>query len=168
MGRDCHRPFPYLNLEVILTFFAVLVTSLISPMVLSHFTNKARTAEKKLDWEREDLVAEKAAEAATLLLAANERVAETAKVTNGKLDQIHTLVNSNMTAAMRAELEATIEKLKLMRQIVARDKADNIKVLPEALKAIKNVEAKIGELQASLNDRLKQTEIAESRLLLRT
>ena len=99
-----------------------------------------------------------------MLVENNERVAKTAKETNLKLDQIHTLVNSNMTAAMRAELEATIQKLKLMREIVARDKADNIRVLPEALRAIRDVETKIGELTATLNDRLRQTQIAEEKL----
>ena len=146
------------------TILAVLATSLISPTVLSYFTNRARRADKKLDWAREDDVAERAKKTAELLVENNERVARTSKETNLKLDQIHTLVNSNMTAAMRAELEATIQKLKLMREIVARDKADNIKVLPEALRAIKDVELKIGELTATLNDRLRQTEIAEEKL----
>ena len=148
----------------ITTVLAVFVTSLISPTVLAYFTNRARRADKKLDWQREDDVAERANKTAELLVENNERVAKTSKETNLKLDQIHTLVNSNMTAAMRSELEATIGKLKLMREIVARDKADNIKVLPEALQAIRDVESKISELTASLNDRLKQTELAELKL----
>ena len=148
----------------ITTILAVIATSLISPSVLAYFTNRARRADKKLDWAREDDVAERAKQTARLLVENNERVARTSKETNLKLDQIHTLVNSNMTAAMRAELEATIQKLKLMREIVARDKADNITVLPEALRAIKDVEMKIGELTATLNDRLRQTEIAEEKL----
>ena len=159
----------------ITTILAVLATSLISPTVLAFFTNRARRAEnqalaeirkveKQSDWDREDEVADRAKLTAELLVENNERVARTSKETNLKLDQIHTLVNSNMTAAMRAELEATIQKLKLMREIVARDKADNIKVLPEALKAIADVEIKIGELTATLNDRLRQTQIAEEKL----
>ncbi len=158
------------------TVICSLAVAIIAPMIVSFFTNrslerlesiraKARKEEKEQDWKRQDEVAAKADEAARLLLAANERVAKTAAVTNGKLDQIHTLVNSNMTAAMKAELEATIEKLKLMRKIVARDKAENIKVLPEALEAIRSVEAKIGELTASLNDRLKQTQLADQKLV---
>ena len=146
------------------TILAVVATSLISPTILAYFTNRARRADKKLDWQREDEVAARAKRTAELLVENNERVAKTAKETNLKLDQIHTLVNSNMTAAMRAELEATIQKLQLMREIVARDKADNIKVLPEALKAIADVEIKIGELTATLNDRLRQTQIAEEKL----
>ena len=146
----------------------IIAATVISPAILALITNlltsRQRRAEKLLDWEREDKVARVAAEAARLLVANNDVVARTAAVTNGKLDQIHTLVNSNMTAAMRAELEATIEKLKLMRQIVDRDKADNIKVLPEALRAISEVEIKIGELQASLNDRLRQTQIADQKI----
>jgi len=142
-----------------------LLATVISPAILAiisnHLSSKQRRIEKELDWAREDAVAKKAEEAAALLVVSNERVAKTAKVTNDKLDQIHTLVNSNMTAAMKAELEATIGKLRLMRQIVARDKADNIKVLPEALAAIRAVELKINELTATLNDRLQQTLLAD-------
>ena len=145
-----------------------LLATVISPAIMATISNvlmsRQRRFEKKLDWEREDKVAGIAANAARLLVANNELVAKTSAVTNGKLDQIHTLVNSNMTAAMKAELEATIEKLKLMRQIVARDKADNIKVLPEALAAIRSVESKIGELTATLNDRLRQTQLADQNI----
>jgi len=146
-----------------------LLATVISPAILAIISNylsaRQRRAEKKFDWDREDEVARKAEEAARLLLAANERVAKTAAVTNGKLDQIHTLVNSNMTAAMRETLAATIEKLSLMRQIVDRDKADNIKVLPEALQAIRDVEIKIGELTSTLNDRLRQTQLADQKVV---
>ncbi len=146
------------------TLLVAVVVSVIAPVIQSHFVNRARRYEKKLDWQRQDEVAAKAEEAAKLLLAANELVAENANVINGKLDQIHTLVNSNMTAAMKAELEATVQKLVLMRKIVDRDRADDIKVLPEALKAIRDVEEKIEELTATLNDRLRQTAIADSKV----
>ncbi len=150
------------------TIIVAITVSLISPLILSFLTNRSRIKEKELDWKREDKKenekALKAQEVADRLFASNEAVAANTKVTNGKLDVIHTLVNSNMTAAMKAELEATIEKLILMKQIVARDKADKITVLPEAILAIRNVESKITELQATLADRLKQTDIADKQI----
>ncbi len=150
------------------TIIVAITVSLISPLILSFLTNRSRIREKELDWKREDSKekekADKAQEVADRLFASNEAVAANTKVTNGKLDIIHTLVNSNMTAAMKAELGATIEKLILMKQIVDRDKSDKITVLPEAILAIRNVESKIAELQATLADRLKQTEIADKQV----
>ncbi len=93
------------------------------------------------------------------LLKSNRMVAANAASTQRKLDVIHVLVNSNMTAAMRAELDATIRELALMRQIVARDKSDGRPVLPEALTALESTQNKINELSLTLDDRLKQTEV---------
>ena len=83
-----------------------ILTGTVSPILVGWFAAKRDRRNKKEDYDRQDVVAAKAAEAAILLLAANERVAKTAAVTNQKLDVIHTLVNSNMTAAMQAELDA--------------------------------------------------------------
>ncbi len=147
------------------TIIVAITVSLISPLILSFLTNRSRINEKELDWKREDKKekekADKAQEVADRLFASNEKAASNLIITNGKLDVIHTLVNSNMTAAMKSELEATIDKLIMMKQIVARDKADKITVLPEAILAIRNVELKITELEAILADRLKQTEVAD-------
>ena len=70
--------------------------------------------EKQEEWRRQDVVAAQAAEAARLLLEAQrETIARTDKVarlteqatrqTSAKLEQIHVLVNSEMTAARTAE-----------------------------------------------------------------
>jgi len=135
----------------------VAVTSMVSPLLLAALTNRHRHKEKLEDYARQDEVAAKAAEAARLLLAANERVAETAKVTNGKLDVIHTLVNSNMTAAMQAELDATIREHAMMIEVVALKQSAGHEPSVTSLAAIEATERKIAELQAALRDRLKQS-----------
>jgi CO dehydrogenase/acetyl-CoA synthase alpha subunit len=150
-----------------------------SPLILSHMAARARRTEKQLDWAREDKVAAQAAEAAALLLArqdavaaqaaeaarlllaANERVARTAAVTNRKLDVIHTLVNSNLTAAMQAEHDATVRTLAMMREVVDLRRAAGNEPSPETLAAIEATETRIGEQTAALDDRLAQTALAE-------
>src|SRR5512140_1941118 len=82
-----------------------------SPIILSALTNTNTRRMREQDWERQDEVARKAADAADALLEAN-------KTTNSKLEVIHTLVNSNMTAAMQAELDATERELALMKSVV--------------------------------------------------
>ncbi len=109
---------------------------------------------------RQDAAAAKAAEAARLLLAANERVAATSVVTNNKLDVIHTLVNSNMTAAMQAELDATIRELAMMQEVIDLKQASSGRPPGvEALAAIASTKLKIGELRAILKDRSTQFDL---------
>ena len=143
-------------------------------------------AGKKQDYERQDAVAaqaavaaalleerqnaaeEKAAEAATLLLAANERVAkqsaDAAEVTNGKLNQIHELVNSSLTAQMEEAYAALTQQLVLMREVIALHTAAGRQPSQDALNAIGIIERKVAELGATLSDRAKATEIADAAL----
>jgi hypothetical protein len=108
-------------------------------------------------------IADQAAEAATLLLANNERVAETQKETNGKLDVIHTLVNSNMTAAMQSELDATVRELAMMQEVMELKRTAGQEPSPETLTAVGATTTKIAELQATLADRAKaQAQVAKA------
>jgi hypothetical protein len=139
----------------------VIMTGVVGPWVVSRSTRKATSEAKIEDWKRQDEVAARAAEAARLLLAANERVAETAAVTNGKLDVIHTLVNSNMTAAMQSEFDATTRELAMMREVIRLNKVAGTEPSVDALAAVTATEAKIAELDNQLVDRRKQTAVAE-------
>lgn len=154
-------------------------SGIISPLLLALLINRNRRAEKQEDYKRQDDVATqaaeaakllaarqddaaaKAAEAATLLLAANERVAKDTKITNGKLDVIHGLVNSNMTAAMQAELDARRENLALLLEVVEMKRAAGHEPNSETLLLIGAAKGKIAELEAGLSDRLKQSKEIE-------
>jgi replicative DNA helicase len=153
-----------------------LVVAVIGPIILSWLNGRQRKAEKILDWARQDdvaaeakrqqgEVAAQAAEAARLLLAENKKVAHTAAETNEKLDVIHTLVNSNMTAAMQSEYDATVRELAMMREVVALKKAAGEQPSPEAVAAIDATEQKIAQLAAELSDRLKQANIVEAQAI---
>jgi hypothetical protein len=113
-------------------------------------------------------VAAKAEEAAELLLAANERVAaqtaEAAELTNGKLAQIHELVNSNLTMQMEETHDALVQQLVLMREIISMHRAAGRPPSPEALDAVSALSMKVGELQSRLTDRAKATEVADAKV----
>lgn len=148
-----------------------IFASITAPILLLQRTEKMHREDRAADYKRQDEVAEKAAktaadlvksqktiadqaaEAAELLLAANERVARTAIETNGKLDVIHTLVNSNMTAAMQSEYDATVRELAMMKEVIELKRSNGLKPTPEALAAIKTTETKLRELAAALEDR---------------
>jgi hypothetical protein len=155
--------------EVILV---AVIVSVIAPTVLGLLTNHQRRIEKREDWARQDQVAAEARrqqdevaaqaqEAASLLLAQNAKVAASTEATQQKLDVIHILVNSNMTAAMQAELDATRRDLVSLREVARLNEEAGRPLSTEARTAINETAARIAKLDADLSDRLKQTQIAD-------
>lgn len=78
-------------------------------------------------------------------------------VTNSKLDVIHKLVNSNMTAALQAERDATVRELAMMQEVIDLKRVAGHEPSPEALEAIVATKSKISELETTLMDRLKSS-----------
>jgi hypothetical protein len=130
--------------------------------------------------EQVKAVAAQAAEAASILQAAQaesiRRTDEVARLTaqqaaqanarlddtNSKLDVIHGLVNSNMSAAMQSELDALTTSLAMMNEVVDLKRSSGSEPTAEAVISIQDTEAKIAELRATIADRLQQAEaIAE-------
>jgi membrane-bound lytic murein transglycosylase len=103
---------------------------------------------------RQDAAAAAAATTAELLLAANERVAAQSRdataQTNGKLAQIHELVNSTLTAAMTAELVALEQQRELMEE------------LGRPATKLDDINRRIKLLTMKIADRGLQTEIADA------
>jgi hypothetical protein len=109
-----------------------------------------------------EAVATKAAEAADLLVASNAQVADLAEKNNatqvGKLDVIHTLVNSSLTAALQSELDAKTESLVFFKELLATKNG------PPAADVLQKMETKIHELQAVLNDRAAAQAVVNNEL----
>src|SRR5678816_1183338 len=121
---------------------------------------KADSAAKKVE-----VVAVQTAKAADLLVASNDKiattVAETTKSQGAKLDQIHILVNSNMTASMQSELDYARANLVLLLEVAALRKAQGEQPSIEATGVADTTRKRIAELEAQLDDRLKTTKIAD-------
>ena len=141
-----------------------LMATVISPAILAiisnHLTSRQRRAEKKLDWAREDAVAEQAEKAAKLLLQSNVAVAKSAadnaeKVLFG-LERIHTLVNSDMTAARSEQRDQARLTLAGLRTIIRLDEDAGREPSQDDLDAIDAAEKTIKKLDTILADRLAQ------------
>ncbi len=102
--------------------WVALIVSVIAPIIVGLITSWNNRVDKRAQWEREDAVAAKSIATTKVLLAANERVAVTTKDTNNKVDVIHSLVNSNMTATLQAEYESTKRELGLLLHVVELNK----------------------------------------------
>lgn len=144
-----------------------LLGVIISPLVAGRIAHKA----KEEEWERQDIVAARAeqvaaqaAEAAALLLEQNKVVAAATAQVDDRLQQIHVLVNSNLTAAHQAEYDAVNRELAANRRYARLAKKAGEKVPVDVVDAIKRGEMRVKELGALLNDRAKQTEIADKQV----
>jgi heme exporter protein D len=88
-------------LIAIIVAVPAVLTSVVAPVLIAWQQHRNRLEEKREDRAREDEVAAK-------LQASQTLVSDRTDITNRKLDKIHVLVNSNMTAAMQSELDAKI------------------------------------------------------------
>lgn len=143
------------------TILVALIVSVIAPAIVGFITASQRRADKKQDWDRQDQVAANAAAAAAAAQAAAaaaqvtaDKVVTAAQTTDDKLNVIHGLVNSSMTAALQAELTATLAlRTSMMENIELRKTAN----LPPILNAVGLVEldSHIAELEHTLAERIK-------------
>ena len=116
------------------------------PVALSAATHLLQRREKLQDYARQDEVAARVNEVA-------ETAASGLKTTISKIDSIHTLVNSQMTALMESELAVTQRLLPVVRELMGLKAAAGHHPSPEALGEISAIESKIAELKAKISDR---------------
>jgi uncharacterized membrane protein YhiD involved in acid resistance len=152
----------------------------VAPIASLLVTWLIRSREKTVQWAREDLVAAKAAaanraererqeavarqaaEAAKLLLEAQEKTSQQNTETQGKLNQIHTLVNSNLTREMQERLVALKGQIYLTKEVIRLNKQNKIEPNGETETALRNLEAVASNLETSLAERSNSTTRADS------
>jgi hypothetical protein len=133
----------------------VAICSTVGPVLVALVQSRNRRKEKAQDYAREDAVAERAAVAARLLAVNTQKVVDSTQETHDKLDVIHVLVNSNMTAAMQAELDATVREAAMIQEVIDLKRNHGIEPTVEALATLESARKKISELRAELADRLR-------------
>jgi len=155
----------------------VWVLSLGTPIAINLFNERSRRRERAEDIARQDQVAVKADETARRTLAKTDEVAEVAATvarsvaaatrtdvaeTHAQLRQIHTLVNSDMTAARQGELDQARLALIMLRRVVALTEAAGREITPAEQSEIERTEMRIAELEAIIADRMTQFRLAET------
>lgn len=145
--------------DTVILALIVAVPAMLSPLLLAVLTNRNQRRVKLDDYARQDVVAAR-------LIASNDEIATTAKATaeklGGQLQQIHTLVNSNLTAEMQARLEATRGQLVLMTEVIDLKRVAGHEPTEDASILLGKTKSTIAELEATLADRLKQTTVADA------
>lgn len=148
----------------LLAILTALIASIVAPYALSIFTGRQAKVAKKLQWARDDEVAEKAAEVAAKQLRVQQealartetaaRIAATETLNiKEQLTVIHTLVNNDMTIARQNELDETRDGLKYLRQSIALTEQRLLPVDQHDADAVTAKQTRIGELERILEDR---------------
>lgn len=156
-----------LNIETV----ALAVIAMLSPLLLSYLTTRNARIDREHAWAREDRVAELAAQTSRKMLEKQDTniavLEQTAKVAaagqqqlDGQLKGLHTLVNSNLTIALQAELGSTERELEALREVRELKRGDGEKISAEAGAVIKTAEERVLELRRILADRRKTDALA--------
>jgi len=149
----------------------IVLTVVAVSIVFTLVQNMLRSREKKQEVAQQEAANERAEQVANSLIASNERIADQASkaavVLVEKLDtlheqseQIHVLVNSNLTAAMQSEYDSIGREIVGLLEIVDLKRAMHIEPSQESTHIIELTRAKHSELHNQLTDRAKQTEVA--------
>lgn len=85
--------------------------------------------------------------------------------TDGKLGQIHELVNSNMTAQVQLTLNHANAQLVTLDQLLTLQQSSGKTLSKEATVAREALVREVNELATQLKDRATQTVIADSKLV---
>lgn len=156
-------------LPLVITILVAVFASVTAPLILAYRTERMHREDRQADYARQDEIAERSAEATAALLAEQRQIAAGTHEANGKLDKldkqarsIHTLVNSDMTAARQSELDQTRAMADVLRRVIAvATAATDTEPDPADVEALERAEKRIGELQAIMADRLQQAREAE-------
>jgi hypothetical protein len=162
------------DIDVIQTPVSTIVSIVASvgavcgPIVMAWLVNRNARLMKAADYERQDEVAARLNarqdEIAALAAMATRAQEQAAKMQSAKLEQIHSLVNSNLTAAMQDQLDTRQANLVLLTQALETRTRDGLPIDPQAAETLAATKVKIAELSAQLADRKRQTVEAEKQL----
>lgn len=138
-------------IPIIIAAALAVFSSITAPILLSMRTERLHREDQARQFAHEERAA----------LRLEGLVRRNQADTSAKLEQIHTLVNSEMTAARQNELDQTRTMLVVLQRVVATAYEKGTEPDPADLAMIKSTRARISELEQILADRLVQLRIVE-------
>ncbi len=159
---------PAVIVTLVISVAGVIFASITAPLILAHRTERMHREDMLSDYQRQDKVAAAAAAAAVAAQEAARLAQQQAADAAAKLDdlsaqtqRIHTLVNSDMTAARQEELDQAESLIVVLNRVIqlARDKG--IMPDPSDVDALERTQHRRDQLELILADRLAQFHASE-------
>lgn len=135
----------------------VAIPTFLSPLIMAWLTSRNLRKVKEQDWARQDAVAAR-------LKENNESVATLATQSHNQLKVIHRLVNSTLTAALQARLDANKKALALMHQIIEMNRLSGVEPSTDALADIAASEKEVEDLELNIAERTQQDKASMAQL----
>jgi hypothetical protein len=160
---------PAVIVTLVISVAGVIFASITAPLILAHRTERMHREDQLADYQRQDKVARAAEIAAAAAQDAARLAQDQARDAASKLDdlsaqtqRIHTLVNSDMTAARQEELDQAESLIVVLQRVIqlARDKG--IMPDPSDTDALERTRRRRDQLELILADRLAQFRASES------
>ncbi len=147
-------------------------SSITAPLILSHRTERMHREDLLEEYRRQDEVAAQAKAAAATMLAQQTLAAEAARIRDERshdllsridvqADRIHTLVNSDMTAARQDQLDQTEATIVVLERVLRVAGEKGIEPDPADVAALDAAKVQRDTLEQILADRLHQLREAE-------
>ncbi len=124
----------------------VAISSTFGPVLVGWVTYRIRLKERQEEYARQDEVARR-------VEIVQKTTATARTLMNNKLDQIHELVNSNMTTALLSEHNALNGQLVLMYEVIALRRQSRQEPSAETLSTIEDIKTKLAILTDTLSTR---------------
>jgi hypothetical protein len=146
----------------------VILVGFVLPIIRTAQDSRTRAAELRAANERADILADRvegvrkqAVVAADILKRNTEAQVTIAAGVNGKLDTIHGLVNSTLTAAMQAALGAKLGARVFLQRLVDAERAAGKTPEKEDIDALATLDTEIADMRTVIDDRNKAAASAE-------
>lgn len=133
---------------IIALILVAIFSSVTAPLYLAHRTEKMHREDLRIQYAREDEVAR---------LAAGSILSQ-----NAQLERIHTLVNSDMTAARQSERDQTMAMTAVLRRVISLAQSRGQAPDVQDVEALQAAEKRVFDLDRILADRLAQMRLVNA------
>jgi hypothetical protein len=160
-------------ISLILVAVVAVFSSITAPLILAHRTERMHRQDMLADYQRQDEVAKEAKAAAEALLTQQREAAEAARLRDeasrlllsridAQADRIHTLVNSDMTAARQEELDQAEATIIVLERVIRIAREKGVDPEPEDILALEAAKTRRDKLEQILADRMHQLREADA------
>jgi hypothetical protein len=153
---------PAVIVTLVISVAGVIFASITAPLILARRTEQMHREDMLADYQRQDKVA---AAAAAAVAAAQEQAREaSAKLDDlsAQTQRIHTLVNSDMSAARQEELDQAESLIVVLRRVIGLAGERGLMPDPADADALERTERRRDQLRLILADRLAQFRASEA------
>jgi len=147
---------PAVVVTLVVSVAGVIFASITAPLILAHRTERMHREDQLADYKRQDEVAREAKAAAIAAQQAADKAQRQLESIGVQTQRIHTLVNSDMTAARQEELDQAEALIVALQRVIRLAREKGVQPEPSDVDQLQRTRARRDQLEQILADRLEQ------------